>query len=75
MIKVIVGNNTVRKTMIVEPSRTLKSVLEEAQVDYSKGAMHLDGATLEPGALNRTFADMGVTEKCFLLNVAKADNA
>lgn len=75
MIKVIVGNNAGRKTMIVDPSRTLKSVLEEAQIDYSRGAMHLDGASLQPGDLNKTFESLGINESCFLLNVAKTDNA
>jgi hypothetical protein len=37
--------------------------------------MNLDGAPLQPGDLDKTFAQFGITDKCFLLNVVKADNA
>lgn len=75
MVKVIVGNNVKRETVIVDSSTTLRTVLEDAGVDYSRGTMHLDGASLNPGDLSKTFAQMGITDKCFLLNVVKADNA
>lgn len=54
---------------------TLRNLLEVAGIDYNRGTMHLDGATLQPGQLDQTFSAMGITEKCFLLNVVKADNA
>ena len=75
MIKVIVGNNVERKSDIVEPTATLRQVLEANEIDYTRGVMHLDGASLEAGDLDKTFADFGITDKCFLLNVVKADNA
>lgn len=75
MIKVVVGNNVKRETVIVESTATLRQVLEEAGVDYTRGTMHLDGSSLAPGDLDRTFNDFGITEKTYLLNVAKADNA
>ena len=75
MVKVIVGNNVKRETVIVDSGSTLRSVLEDAGVDYSRGTMHLDGASLNPGDLSKTFAQMGITDKCFLRNVVKADNA
>lgn len=75
MIKVTLGNNVDRKSIIVDENKTLKSVLEENGIDYSRGAMHLDGASLGAGELNKTFAELGVTEKCYLLNIAKMDNA
>ena len=34
-----------------------------------------DSLTLSPGDLDKTFADFGIAEKCYLLNVVKADNA
>ena len=73
MIKVTVGNNVKRESMIVDASRTLRSVVEEAGVDYTRGVMHLDGSSLNPGDLDKTFASFGITERCFLLNVVKAD--
>ena len=75
MVKVVVGNNVKRETVIVDSSTTLRTVLEDVGIDYTRGTMHLDGASLNPGDLDKTFAQHGITEKCFLLNVVKADNA
>jgi hypothetical protein len=75
MIKVTIGNNVKRKTEILDENTTLREALEEAEIDYTRGIMNLDGSTLDPGDLDRTFADFGITEKCYLLNVVKADNA
>lgn len=75
MIKVTVGNNIKRRSVIVSENTTLRTCLEDNGVDYTRGVMHLDGSSLDPGDLDKTFADFGITEKCFLLNVVKADNA
>ena len=75
MIKLTTGNNVKRKTEIIDENTTLRKALEDADIDYSIGMMNLDGSTLSPGDLDRTFADFGITDKCFLLNVTKADNA
>lgn len=75
MIKVTVGTNTRRTSVIVEPTATLRSVLEDQDIDYSTGTLHLDGSTVTPGQLDKTFAELGITEKCFLISVVKADGA
>lgn len=75
MIKVTVGNNTNRTAVIVDENSTLRSVLESNGIDYTRGNMTLDGSTLQAGDLDKTFASFGIAEKCFLLNVVKADNA
>jgi hypothetical protein len=75
MIKVTIGNNVKRRTIILEETTTLRQACEEAELDYARGTMNLDGSSLNPGDLDKTFADFGITEKCFLLNVVKADNA
>lgn len=75
MIKVTVGNNVQRKSTIVDSSTTLRQVLDASQIDYTRGSMHLDGAPLQPGDLDKTFAQFGITEQCYLLNVVKTDNA
>ena len=75
MIKVTVGNNVKREAVIIDENTTLRNCLEENGVDYTRGVMHLDGSSLAPGDLDKTFKDFGITEKCFLLNVVKADNA
>lgn len=75
MIKVTVGNNVKREPVIVDENTTLRTVLEDNGIDYTSGTMHLDGSSLKPGEIDKTFADLGITEKCYLLNVVKADNA
>jgi len=75
MVKVVVGNNVKRESVIVDSDATLRSVLEDAGIDYTRGVMHLDGSSLQAGDLDKTFDDFGIAEKCFLLNVVKADNA
>lgn len=75
MIQVTVGNNLKKENVIIDANQTLRKTLEDAGVDYTRGMMTLDGATLQPGDLDKTFASFGVTERCFLLNVVKADNA
>ena len=75
MIKVTMGNNVKRSSEILDKNTTLREALEIAEIDYTRGIMNLDGSTLNPGDLNKTFADFGITDKCYLLNVVKADNA
>lgn len=75
MIKVTLGNNVKRESVIIDENTTLRKALEDNNIDYSRGVMHLDGSSLQPGDLDKTFAQFGITEKCFLLNVVKADNA
>lgn len=75
MVRVTVGNNVKRETTIVEESTTLRQVLEDAEIDYARGGVQLDGSTLQPGDLDKTFEEHGIADKCFLLQVVKADNA
>lgn len=75
MIKAVIGNNVKRETKILDETTKLRKALEDAGVDYTRGSVTLDGATLAPGDLDKTFAQHGITEKCFLLQVVKADNA
>ena len=75
MIKVTVGNNVKRNSVIVDEAVTLRSVLEENDIDYTRGTMHLDASTLQPGDMDKSFEEMEIKDKCFLLNVVKADNA
>lgn len=75
MIKVTVGNNVKKDAVIVDENTTLRTVLEDNGIDYTSGTMHLNGSSLKPGDLDKTFSDLGIAEKCWLLNVVKADNA
>lgn len=75
MVKVTIGNNVKRSTVILDENTTLRTALEDAEIDYTRGTMNLDGSSLAPGDLDKSFADFGIAERCHLLNVVKADNA
>ena len=75
MIKVIYRDNINASEKIVSENTTVKSFLEEEGIDYSSRPLAIDGAMLSAGEVNKTFADFGVTEKCYLTSVAKLDNA
>ena len=75
MIKVTVGNNVKRDTIIVDGNTTLRVVLEDAGVDYTRGMTTLDGSILQAGDLDKSFDDFGIAERTYLLNVFKTDNA
>ena len=74
-IRVTVGTNTSRKNVIVDSSTTLRNVLEENNIDYSRANVNLDGASLNPGDMDKSFADLGIAESCFLIASIKQDNA
>jgi len=75
MINVIIRNNTTSNSAIIDENTTLRTALENAGIDYNMGMTSLDGCTLRPGDLDKTFAQFGVTERCYLMNVVKAENA
>jgi hypothetical protein len=75
MIKVVVGTNVKRETKIVDSAVTPRQLLEEVGIDYTRGSVNMDGSTLTPGDLDKSFAQHGITSKCYLLQVVKADNA
>lgn len=75
MIQLKIGNNLKRDTVLVEPNTTPRQALEAAGINYGVGVTTLDGAPVQRGELDKTFAELGITEKAMLLNVVKADNA
>lgn len=75
MIKVTVGNNLKQEVVVVDENTTLRQVFEDNGISYGSGMNTLDGSPLRPGDLDRSFAEHGIKESCWLLSVIKADNA
>lgn len=75
MIEVTVGNNVGREKVIVSGDATPRQILETQGIDYARGGVTLDGSTLQTGMLDTSLSQLGISEKCFLLQVVKADNA
>lgn len=72
-IKIVTG--TGRKTIITNASSTIREVLEHNEVNYENAPVYIDGAPLGIGDHDRSFADLGITEKCVLSAVVKTENA
>lgn len=75
MLKVTIGNNVNRKQIMVDEDITLRECLEQNEIDYTRGFIHLDGSALQAGDMDKTFAELNIKERCYLLQVVKADNA
>lgn len=75
MLKITVGTNTNRNTVMVSEDTTLRKCLETNGINYSAGQTSLDGCVLQPGDMDKTFAEMGIAEKAYLVCVQKMDNA
>lgn len=81
MVKVIVGNNVKKEEYNARIDETLRNVIDATGIiDLTSGSIHLDGATLKAGDLNKTFAELGYDgspdhDHAFLLSVVNAKNA
>ena len=75
MLNVIVGTTTNRTNKIYAGATTLRTILEDNNVDYSVSQVMLDGANISASDMDRTLTDLGKVEKCSLIAVVKANNA
>lgn len=75
MINIKVGTNTSRKQVVVDNSKTIREVFQEAQIDYSTAIVYCDGSPLEPGMMAKTLEEANVTDGAMLIAVVKANNA
>lgn len=75
MIRVIVGTTTQRNEKNYTADTTIRSILEDNAIDYSTSQVMLDGVTLQAGTMDKTLAELNITEKCMLIAVVKASNA
>lgn len=78
MLRITIANNMKRETVLVDESSTLREVLESKHFDTTKGLLHMDSAPINPGDMNKTFAELGYDgtpgkNTCFLSLVVKAD--
>lgn len=75
MIQVKIVTNTGRKTIVTDENNTVRTVLEANEVNYDTAPVYIDGAPLNIGDHDKTFAQLGITEKCMLTSVVKTQNA
>lgn len=75
MIQVKIITSTGRKTIVTDEHNTVRTVLEANEVNYEATPVYIDGASLNIGDHDKTFAQLGITEKCMLTAVVKTQNA
>lgn len=77
MINVKFSSNFARGEISIPNNTTIADFCEntDVNIDYGRGMTTLNGTVLTPGDFNKTFGELGITEKCQLNNVAKTDNA
>ena len=75
MIKVISGTSLNKTELVLDPSTTILEAAEQANLNVAAGGITLNDSVVGSADFNKTFADYGVTDKCYLLQVVKADNA
>lgn len=75
MIQIQIVTTTTRKTIATDPNNTVRQVLEANNVNYSATPVYIDGAPLQVGDHDKTFAELGITSKCMLQAIAKTQNA
>lgn len=76
MIKVTVGSNFNQKVVEVDESvDTVRKVLDDNHIDYNRFTVFLTGDVVRTDMLDKTFAQNGVYEDCYLVTTTKADSA
>jgi hypothetical protein len=71
MIKVQVGTNTDRKEVLVNPEMTPKQLFKKEDISFATAVVYLDGVTLKHGEMDKSFAQLGVTDTALLTAVVK----
>jgi hypothetical protein len=75
MIQIRIVTNAQRKTIATDENNTVRMVLEANEVNYEQAPVYIDGSPLAVGDHDKTFAQLGITEKCMLTSVVKTENA
>lgn len=75
MIKIVLGTNTYRKTIIADKTDVVKNILIANEIDYTTTTIHLDGIPLSTTELNSTLEDLNITDTAYIVGIVKCDNA
>lgn len=77
MFDLILGNNADTFATTAYSGDTIRGTLESNDIEYATGAIHLDGAPIRPGDIDKTFAEIGIDtdRKHTLIVIKKLNNA
>ena len=74
-IKLKLGTNTDKRTVIVDGAMTPKEIFLDNDIDFASATIHLDGAALTSTQMNSSIETLGATDNSFLIAVVKMNNA
>lgn len=63
MLKLQIGTNTEKRTIIVEESATPFSTLQDEGVNTTNAVTYMSGSILDAKDMNKTFAELGVVSR------------
>lgn len=75
MIRLTIASTDSRSTDIIDEALTPKQALENANINYTRATVILDGCAMTPEKMNKSFRELGVQEEATLAICVKLDNA
>ena len=75
MFRLTIASADSRNTDIVDDNITPKQALENAGINYTRATVILDGCTMTPEKMNKSFRDLGIAGDATLAVCVKLDNA
>lgn len=73
MVQVTFRNNGEVKVILLPATTTIREAIAQSGIDWSTGQTYMGGVRVND--LDKTFADYGVSESVFLINVTDGKNA
>ena len=75
MFSLTIASADSRNPDIVDDNITPKQALENAGINYTRATVILDGCTMTPEKMNKSFHDLGIVGDATLAVCVKLDNA
>lgn len=75
IVNVKVGTNLNRTTVAVTSDTTIRTILEQQEINYATTTVFLDGSTMQPGDMDKTLDDFNIGETCYIIASQKTENA
>lgn len=75
MVQVTVGTTTERVKKNYPSTTSIRTILEDSNIDYGVATVMIDGVNLQVDEMDKTLAALNKTEKCMLIAVVKAQAA
>ena len=75
IINVTIGTNLYRTQIAVTSDKTVRELLEENNINYATTTIFIDGVTVQLGDMDKSLAELGITNSCYIIAAQKTENA